>query len=100
MKKVKFQGHPDFIVKAQQDMTVQLYTVDVVARGKKFHEETLHPSGTVGTEGAMSDADLEGKFRHNASRILTERKIDAAVKAILNLESVDEVSELVKQITL
>jgi len=100
MKKVKFQGHPDFIVKAQQDMTVQLYTADVVARGKKFHEETLHPSGTVGTEGAMSDAELVGKFRHNASRILTENKIDAAVKAILNLESVDVVSELVKQITL
>ena len=100
MKKVQFRGHPDFVSMAQKDMTVQIYTVDVVARGTTFHEETLHPSGTVGTEGAMSDTDLENKFRHNASRILTRPKIDAAVKAILNLEKLEGISELIKEIVL
>jgi 2-methylcitrate dehydratase PrpD len=100
MNKIKFQGHPDFVAKAQQDMSVQIYTVDVFARGKKFHEETLHPSGTVGTEGAMSDSALESKFQYNAARILTQIKISSAMKALLNLEKVEKVSELVKEITL
>jgi 2-methylcitrate dehydratase PrpD len=100
MNKIKFQGHPDFVAKAQQDMSVQIFTVDVIARGKKFHEETLHPSGTVGTEGAMSEADLENKFRHNAARILTQVKINSAMRALLNLEKVDNVSDLMKEITL
>ena len=100
MKKVKFHGHPEFVVRAQKDMTVQINTVDVVARGKRFHEETLHPRGTVGTEGALSDAHLESKFRHNASRILTPAKIDAAVEVILNMEKLKAVSELIKEITL
>ena len=100
MNKIKFRGHPDFVTKVQKDMSVQIYTVDVIARGKKFHEETLHPSGTVGTEGAMSDGALESKFRHNAARILTQVKINSAMKALLNLEKVEKVSELMKEITL
>jgi 2-methylcitrate dehydratase PrpD len=100
MKKIKFKGHPDFVSMVQKDMTVQIYTVDVVARGTTFHEETLHPSGVVGTEGAMSDTDLENKFRHNASRILTRRKIDAAVKSILNMDQLEHISELVQEIVL
>ncbi|MFC1862560.1 MmgE/PrpD family protein [Thermodesulfobacteriota bacterium] len=100
MNKVKFQGHPDFVSLIQRDGTVQIYTVDVVARGTTFHEETLHPSGVVGTEGAMSDTGLENKFRHNASRILTQRKIDAAVKAILNMEQLENIRELIQEIIL
>lgn len=100
MKKVKFRGHPDFVKKAQQDITKHICTVDVVAKGKKFHEETLRPRGTVGTEGAMSDSDLEDKFRHNAARILTQDKINIAVKHLLNLEDVDRVSKIAEAISI
>ena len=94
MKKVTFRGHPEFVQRAQKNMRDQIYTVDVVARGEKFHEETSMPSGTVGTSGAMSDEDLEKKFRHNAERILTREQIDKAVYIILNLETFNNLSSL------
>jgi 2-methylcitrate dehydratase PrpD len=94
MKKVTFRGHPEFVQRAQKNMRDQIYSVDVVARGEKFHEETSMPSGTVGTSGAMSDDDLEKKFRHNAERILTREQIDKAVYMILNLEKSDHVLPL------
>ena len=100
MKKVTFGGHPEFVQRAQKNMGEQLFTVDVVARGKKFHEETLTPSGTVGTSGALSDADLEKKFRHNAERILTQNQINKAVRSILNLERLGNVSSLMGTICL
>ena len=100
MKKVTFSGHPEFVQRAQNNMREQIYTVDVVARGKKFHEETLTPSGVVGTSGAMSDADLENKFRHNAERILTQNQIHKAVHALLNLEKLGNISSLMGTICL
>ena len=100
MNKVKFRGHPDFVRQAQQDITKHLCTVDVIAKGKKFHEETLQARGTVGTEGAMSDSDLEDKFRHNAERILTQDKINIAIEHLLNLENVDRVPKLSEVISI
>jgi len=98
MKKVTFGGHPEFVQRVQKNMKEQIYTVDVVARGEKFHAETLTPSGTVGTSGAMSDADLENKFRHNAERILTQDQISKAVQNLLNLETLDGLSSLIETI--
>jgi 2-methylcitrate dehydratase PrpD len=100
MKKVRFGGHPEFVQRAQKNMGEQLYTVDVFARGQKFHEETLTPSGTVGTPGAMSDTALEKKFRHNAERILTQNQINKAVRSLLNLERLGDVSSLMGTICL
>ena len=98
MKKVKFSGHPEFVQRIQKNMREQIYTVDVVARGERFHEETLSPSGVAGTSGAMSDSDLEKKFRHNASRILTQEQIDKAVNNLLNIEKISSVSNVMETI--
>ena len=40
------------------------------------------------------------KFRGNASRILTEDKINEAIKSLLELEMVENIPELLKQVTL
>jgi len=98
MTKVTFGGHPEFVERAQENPREHLCTVDVVARGKTFHVETLTPRGTVGTSGAMSEADLESKFRHNAERILTQHQIDKATDLLLNLEKLNDTSFLMKTI--
>jgi 2-methylcitrate dehydratase PrpD len=94
MKKVTFGGHPEFVQRAQKNMAEQIFTVDVTARGERFHAETLTPSGTMGTSGELSDIDLEMKFRHNAQRILTQYQIDKAVESIVNIEDVNAVSKM------
>jgi 2-methylcitrate dehydratase PrpD len=98
MKRVKFSGHPEFVQRIQKNKHEQIYTVDVVARSERFHEETLSPSGVTGTPGAMSDSDLEKKFRHNASRILTQEQIDKAVNNLLNIEALSNVSNVMETI--
>lgn len=98
MKKVTFEGHPEFVQRAQNNPGEQIFTVDVVARGKTFHEETTTPSGTVGTSNEMSDADLEYKFRHNAERILTQNRIDQAIDYVLNLEKLEDVESMMRTI--
>jgi hypothetical protein len=40
------------------------------------------------------------KFKHNASRILTQSKTDGAVNTILDLEKLKDISDLTKLITL
>lgn len=98
MKKVEFRGHPKYFKKVQEDLTNQFWSVDLLARGQKFHAETLHPTGTSGTEGAMSESDLERKFRVNASRILTQDKIDRALEQVLNLEKLNQVAGLMENL--
>jgi 2-methylcitrate dehydratase PrpD len=99
-KKVSFQSHPGFMDLQSKDPTSYLCKVEVVAKRKTYVEESTHSKGTPNTKLALTDDELEAKFRHNASRILTEGKIDGAVKAILGAEKVKNVSEIIEQITL
>ena len=96
MKKVSvMEGHPDW-----EDETVASMRnrIEVTAKGKTFVEDKARPRG--GSTEGVSDEELENKFRHNASRVLTETKIEGAVRAIWNLEKMKDISELVDQITL
>jgi 2-methylcitrate dehydratase PrpD len=68
--------------------------VEIIARGKSFSEET------GGRRGAgVSDEVLIAKFRHNASRILTQSQINRAVDATMGLERLEHISELMANIT-
>jgi len=71
--------------------------VEVAANGKTFAEDRVEARGI---SAAVTDGELEKKFRHNAARILTEGKIEGAVKAIWNLEQVENISQLMDQIAL
>ncbi|MFX1534836.1 MAG: MmgE/PrpD family protein [Promethearchaeota archaeon] len=76
--------------------------VTVVAKGKTFTEDRMNPKrGGMGPgDPQMTDEELEKKFRHNAQRILTEAKIDEAVKALWNLEKLKNVTDVMDNITL
>jgi len=99
-KRITCQGHPQFGKQRQKDPSSSLSKVEVVAKGKTFTEERTHPKGTSGTDVQMTDEELVEKFRHNASRILAQDKIENAVNSLLNLEKLKNISELMKQITL
>ena len=94
-KKVSYQSYPEFREK-------QSAVVEVIAKGKTFTEEKKYAlaRGTTNTKFQMTYEELEAKYRHNASRILTQDKIEGSVKALLELETLDNISELIKQVTL
>lgn len=99
-KKVSVQVHPEFGKHLLKDPSSHLGKVEVVARGKTFTEERVYSRGTHGTDLELTDEELVEKFRHNASRILTQDNIEGAVKAILGLETVENISELMDLVTL
>jgi len=99
MHKVSTRTHPDF-----EDLTLKgagiPSVVEVVARGNTFREERIPPAGSPYVRVEVTDEELEEKFRQNASRILTRDKAEAAIKCLLGLETLADVSELMKQVTL
>ncbi len=86
-KKVDYRGYADFGKK-------QISIVEVAARGQTFREEKpfsqLHE---------MQEADLVAKYKHNAGKALTEKKIGDSLNALQKLENIKNVSELAAQIT-
>jgi 2-methylcitrate dehydratase PrpD len=87
-KIIDYRTYPEYLVK-------QMSIVEVKARGKVFREEKrfadLHE---------LSEDELFAKFRHNASRILTQDKIDRAINSMMALEKVKKVNELMDAVTL
>jgi 2-methylcitrate dehydratase PrpD len=73
---------------------------DVTAGGKIFTSEKEFSHGTVGTPAAITDDELIEKFRHNASRALGQDKTKRAVQAFLKLEEIENISKLMKEVTL
>jgi 2-methylcitrate dehydratase PrpD len=104
MDKVTFFADPDFAQKAQRDRIEDPRTrtarVEVTARGKVFTHEIKLRRGDTFTDLNWTQEDAVGKFQHNAERILTRRKIEQATKVLLNLESINQVSQLINEITL
>ncbi len=87
-KKITYRTYPEFLAK-------RMSIVEVKARGKIFKGEkefvNLHE---------LTETDLFTKFRHNASRILTENKIEKAVTTMMELEKLGDINELTACITL
>ncbi len=99
MKKVSYHRHPEYVKLHLKNPSSTIGLVEVVAKGKTFREEKY--SLTFPTADAIfTDEDLVEKFRHNASRVLTQPKIEEVVKAILKLEKIGNIAELMKQVTL
>jgi 2-methylcitrate dehydratase PrpD len=100
MDKVSVYQHPDYEKSLASDPLSALSKCEVVARGQVFSVEKVHRKGTVGTEQAPTDEDIIRKFRYNAQRVLTREKIDRAVEIFANLEKLDNISALLKEITI
>ena len=98
--KISFGPHPGWGKTLLEDPRSNPASAEVVAKGKTFREERQYAMGTFGPEEVrMSDVQLEKKFRSNATGVLSEKKIDRAIEAIMGLEEVDDMAEVLKQLT-
>jgi 2-methylcitrate dehydratase PrpD len=98
--KVTFRLHTGYGKELERDPLSALSKVEVVAKGKTFTREVRYRRGSVGTEAALSEAEIVDKFRHNAERVLTRDKTERAVESLLNLEKIDDVAKLMREVTL
>lgn len=97
MAKVSINPHPDFGKVLLEDSSRWIARVEVKAKGKSFVAEGASVKGRpFPEETRATDENLAEKFRHNASKILPWHEIDKAVQAILHLEEMENISELMK----
>jgi 2-methylcitrate dehydratase PrpD len=91
MNKISFDTYSNYYTMASQPV------VEVMAKGKGSNERKVYSKGFVfpGTAG-MNDEELVQKFRRNASGILSQRDTDRAIRTILELEELRDVSQLLK----
>ncbi|HEY95486.1 MAG TPA: MmgE/PrpD family protein [Dehalococcoidia bacterium] len=104
MDKVTFQADPEFVEQAErereQDPRIRPAKVTVEARGKTFTSEIKYRIGDTFTEVYWTQENTIEKFKHNAERILTAAKTDRAIQTMFELEELDDVSQLISEITL
>jgi len=86
-KKVKPRVNPAF---KETEARVTITTKD----GKKYSTFINKPKGDP--RNPPADQDLEEKFRSLASGVLPQRKIDALVEMIWNLEKVKSLGQLLR----
>lgn len=98
MDKVTFEPHPAYIDALKRDPNTRISRVEVSARGRTFVEEKDFIKGTITSDPAtyITDDELMAKFKDNASRILTSRKVDEACNRLMDLDSVDDVTTVIE----
>lgn len=99
MEKITCNVHPEYTRRPLKDPLMSLGRIEVVANGETYTDETSFAYGTPRPGFEIEDSALVDKFRHNAVRVLTRQKIDKAVAALMQLETVPNVSDLVGLIT-
>lgn len=98
MQKITIGPHPDYVKVLAEDSRSRLSKVEVKARGKTFTEERRYPRGSPSPQAdtVMTTDEMVAKFRVGAQRILPLHKMDPAINALLELEKVEGISELMK----
>ena len=86
--KIAYRANPDFLA-------TRASIVEVKARGETFKESvdfvSLHE---------LTEDELFAKYRHNASRVLTESKIEKSIDYLMDLENAKDINELMALVTL
>ncbi len=104
MDKVTFVADPEFAKEAANarinDPKMRPAKVEVTARGQTFTHQIKYRRGDTFTDVSWTQEDAVGKFQHNAERILTKGQIKRATDALLGLETIGHISQLMKEITL
>lgn len=100
MNKVTVGAYPRYGELLMDDPSNPITRVELSAGGQTFTEERRWIKGNPYPESAlMTDEDLVRKFKNNGSRILPTEKLDRAVEAIMGIEKLESVKELIEQIT-
>lgn len=101
MDKTTFEPHPDYVAAITAHPSSRPSRVEVVARGTTFVGERTYPKGSPSPEpdSTMTTDELVLKFRTNAGGVLPETQIDDVIESMLNLETVDDISTLMRQLS-
>ena len=98
--KVTCRNHPGYGKELEKDPLSALSKVEIVAKEATYTHEVKYRRGSVGTDAALSEREIVDKFRHNAARILTRDKTERALDALLELQELEHVSALMREVTL
>jgi 2-methylcitrate dehydratase PrpD len=98
MDKVTFQTHPDWAAAIQAHPASRPSRVEIQARGTTFSAERQFPKGSPSPElsTTMTTDELVAKFLVNADGVLPRTQADQAIDAILNLDSTDDTSTVMR----
>jgi 2-methylcitrate dehydratase PrpD len=102
MDKVTFDVHPDYVQSITKNPASRHTRIEIKARGQVFTEERLYPKGSPSPEPETytTTNELVAKFKVNAERILPVNKIEPAVNALLGLEDMADIRELMRLVSL
>lgn len=98
-EKVSTTAYPGYQDALEEEPVCAPGKVEIEARGQKFSEERRYRRGTTGSDHMLTDNELAAKFRRNADPVLSDEQIDAAIDMFLNLETLDDVSALMQEVT-
>jgi len=100
--KSSYGTNPDFAKALLEDPRCRLARVEVRARGKEFVEESRYPKGSPSPDAStyFTNDELTAKFKDNASYILPPNKIDEAATAFWDLESIRDIGEAIKLVSI
>lgn len=99
MDRTTHEVHPDYVEMLSGNAASRPARIEISARGETFVGERRYPKGSKSPEPetTMTNDELVAKFRRNADGILPESNLDRIVDAVLNLESVGDISSIMKQ---
>ncbi|MGR9235105.1 2-methylcitrate dehydratase PrpD [Rhizobium leguminosarum] len=100
MSRITNEVHPDWARLVATDPAARPSRVEVDAGGKTYSADLLYPRGTPGAAGGvgMSDSELSDKFRLNTQDVLAPNVVETALKDFLSLETLDDVSALLRSL--
>jgi 2-methylcitrate dehydratase PrpD len=101
MDKISFEAHPDYVKEITKNPLARPTRIEIKARGETFVEDRMYPKGslTPQPETYLTNDELVEKFLANAEGVISTRKANELVNAVLNLEDVDDFSKIMKLTT-
>lgn len=101
MPKVTYEVHPNYAELLAAGRGSQPAHIEIKARGQTFVAERLYPKGTPSPdpESYMTTDELVAKFRRNAEGVISDAKLSGVIDALLNLERVDDIGAVMRQIS-
>jgi 2-methylcitrate dehydratase PrpD len=98
MDKTSYEVHPDYVELLLSQGASRPARIEISARGQTWVGERRYPKGSPSPEpgSAMSNDELEAKFRHNADGVIPAANIDALVEQVWNLEQVRDLATLMR----
>jgi 2-methylcitrate dehydratase PrpD len=98
MERITFEGHPDYVSSINRHPASRPSRIEIDARGTTFVAEREYYKGSPSPDETsfMTTNELVDKFLVNAAVALPTRQAEEAAAAILELESSEDVSHVMR----